>query len=51
MLEIARGVVAYSAEEMKLIMGQHSREIKNIIGFAGRDEAIHKDDMVLSEHY
>jgi len=46
--EIGRGLVAYSSVDARLIMGQQSSEIENIVGFSGRDELIHKDDLVLT---
>lgn len=49
MVEIGKGLTAYSSKDAKLIMGQQSVEIKNIVGFSGRDELIHKDDLVLSK--
>jgi len=47
-LEIARGLIAYSAKDARLIMGHKSREIADLLGFRGRDEMIHRDDLVLS---
>ena len=46
--EVARGLVAYSAEDAKRILGHRSREIEAILGFRGRDEMIHRDDLVLT---
>jgi glutamate 5-kinase len=46
--EIARGLSAYSAEDLRRIMGHRSGEIEAILGFRGRDEAIHRDDLVLT---
>lgn len=45
---IGRGLIAYDAEEAKLIIGHASGEIEDILGHAGRSEMIHRDDMVLS---
>ncbi len=45
--EIARGLVAYSAEDARRIMGHNTKEIEQILGFAGRDALIHRDDLVL----
>jgi glutamate 5-kinase len=47
MKDIGRGLVAYASEDAELIKGHHSREIENIVGFSGRDELVHRDDMVL----
>ena len=46
--EIARGLVAYSANDARKIIGHKTSEIENILGYRGRDEMIHRDDMVLS---
>lgn len=45
--EIARGLCAYAAEDARRILGRHSREIPDILGFEGREEMIHRDDLVL----
>ncbi|MAA99328.1 MAG: glutamate 5-kinase [Stappia sp.] len=48
--DIGRGLVAYDHPEALLIMGRNSREIETILGYAGRAEMIHRDDLVLSDH-
>ncbi|MGA7539565.1 MAG: glutamate 5-kinase [Steroidobacteraceae bacterium] len=45
--EIARGIVAYSDMDAAKIMGHKSSAIEGILGFRGRDEMIHRDDLVL----
>jgi glutamate 5-kinase len=45
--EIGRGLVAYDAADAGRIAGRNSREIETILGFAGRAEMIHRDDMAL----
>ena len=45
--EIARGLVAYDAADARRIAGLKSGEIEKVLGFRGRDELIHRDDMVL----
>jgi glutamate 5-kinase len=45
--EIARGLVAYDAPDAARIAGRNSREIATILGYAGRAEMIHRDDMAL----
>lgn len=45
--EIARGLVAYDVEEAAKIAGRKSAEIEQILGYRGRDELIHRDDLVL----
>ncbi len=44
---IGRGLSAYSAADAARIMGRKSREIEGILGYRGRDEMIHRDDLVL----
>ena len=46
-LEIARGIVAYSDADAARIMGRRSGEIADILGFRGRDEMIHRDDLAV----
>ncbi len=46
--EIGRGLVAYDADEADKIRGKSSGDIAQILGFAGRAEMIHRDDMVLA---
>src|SRR5258707_1196690 len=45
--EVARGIVAYSDVDSARIMGRKSSEIEGILGFRGRDELIHRDDLVI----
>lgn len=45
--EIARGIVAYSDGDLARIMGRQSCEIEALLGFRGRDELVHRDDLVL----
>ncbi len=45
--ELGRGLVAYGIAEAKKILGKKSTEIEAILGFAGRDELIHRSDMVV----
>ena len=45
--EIARGLSAYSASDAQRIMGHKSREIEALLGYRGRDEMIHRDDLVV----
>ncbi len=44
--EVACGLSAYSAGDAKRIMGHKSREIEALLGYRGRDEMIHRDDLV-----
>lgn len=45
--EIARGIVAYSDGDAARIMGRKSSEIESLLGFRGRDEMVHRDDLVI----
>ena len=44
--KIGIGVSAYDVTDAKKIIGKNSRDISNILGYEGRDEIIHKDDLV-----
>ena len=44
---LARGLVAYAAEDARRIAGQKSAEIERLLGFRGRDEIVHRDDLVV----
>ena len=44
--KIAVGISAYDINEVKKIIGKKSKEIPSILGYEGRDEIIHKDDLV-----
>jgi len=47
-VELGRGLCAYSAEDARLIMGHKSSEIEQLLGYRGRDEMIHRDDLALT---
>ena len=44
---LGRGLVAYDANEAALVLGKASRDIAAILGYPGRAEMIHRDDMAL----
>ncbi len=46
--EIARGIVNYSDRDLKQISGRHSDEIASILGYAGADTVVHRDNLVLT---
>ena len=46
--EIARGLCAYDADDAKKISGRSSTDIASILGFSGRAEMVHRDDLVVS---
>jgi len=45
--EIARGLVNYSSNELQKISGRHSSEIPVILGYAGAETVVHRDNLVL----
>ena len=45
--EIAVGLSAYADEDARRIQGHKSGDIADILGYRGRDEMIHRDDLVL----
>jgi len=45
--EIARGLSAYGSADIARIMGRRSSEIEDILGYRGRDEIIHRDDLAM----
>ena len=47
-VEVARGLSAYSSTDAERICGRQSSEIEVLLGFRGRDEMIHRDDLVLT---
>ncbi len=47
--EAGRGLSAYSSADIRRIAGHKSGEIADILGYRGRDEIIHRDDLVMTE--
>jgi glutamate 5-kinase len=45
--EVARGITAYADGDVTRIMGRKTPEIASLLGYRGRDEMIHRDDLVL----
>jgi glutamate 5-kinase len=45
--EVGRGLIAYDAEDADKIKGRSSTDVLLILGFTGRTEMIHRDDLVL----
>ncbi len=46
-VELARGLSAYDDSNAQLIIGHKSSDIEAILGYRGRTEMIHRDDLVL----
>jgi glutamate 5-kinase len=47
--EIGRGLSAYASADICLIAGHKSDEIEAILGYRGRNEIIHRDDLVVTD--
>jgi glutamate 5-kinase len=45
--EVGRGLVAYDAEDAEKIKGRSSADILLILGFGGRTELVHRDNLVV----
>jgi glutamate 5-kinase len=46
--EAGRGLSAYASTDISRIAGHKSGEIEDILGYRGRDEIIHRDDLVVT---
>jgi glutamate 5-kinase len=46
--ELGRGLIAYAKADAKRLVGRKSAEIESILGYRGRAEMIHRDDMALN---
>ena len=44
--ECARGLSSFTSDEIVKIMGHHSNQIEQLLGYVAKSEVIHKDDMV-----
>ncbi len=44
---IGRGLAAYGSADAAIIAGHRSEDFEALLGWRGRDEAIHRDDLVL----
>jgi glutamate 5-kinase len=47
-VEVGRGLVAYDREDAERLIGQNSERIEGILGYRGRSEMVHRDDLVIS---
>ena len=45
--ELGRGLIAYAHGDAEQLIGRRSAEIEGILGYRGRSEMIHRDDMAL----
>ena len=46
--EVGRGLIAYDANDAETIKGRSSADVLLILGYTGRTEMIHRDDLVLA---
>ncbi len=44
---IGRGLTAYGSADAAVIAGHRSEDFESLLGWRGRDEAIHRDDLVM----
>jgi len=45
--EVGRGLCAYDTEDAQKIKGRASADIASVLGFSGRAEMVHRDDLVV----
>ena len=48
-VEMARGLSAYSSEDTNRIRGLKSSQTEEVLGYRGREEIIHRDDLIISK--
>ena len=46
--ELARGISNFSSEELKKIIGLNSKDLYGVLGYASEEEAIHRNNLVIS---
>jgi glutamate 5-kinase len=46
--ELGRGLIAYARADAERLIGRKSAEIESLLGYRGRTEMIHRDDMALN---
>jgi glutamate 5-kinase len=46
---LGQGMIAYDGADAEKIIGKRSADIAQILGYAGRSEMIHRDDMILTQ--
>ena len=45
--EIARGLVNYPSEELRLVVGRRTDEIAEVLGSCEYEEVVHRDNLVV----
>jgi len=46
--EVGRGLIAYDALDAEKIKGRSSADVRDLLGYEGRTEMVHRDDLVLA---
>ena len=46
---LGQGMIAFDAANARKIIGKRSTDIEEILGYAGRSEMIHRDDMIIKD--
>ena len=46
--ELARGLSAYASKDARLLLGHKTQDIESLLGYRGRSEIIHRNDLVLT---
>ncbi|MBE1236364.1 glutamate 5-kinase [Phaeovibrio sulfidiphilus] len=46
---LGKGLIAYPSDEARLLAGHRTADIESLVGYRGKDELIHRDDMALNE--
>lgn len=44
---LGRGLIGYPSKDARALCGKRSADIEKVLGYRGRDELIHRDDLVL----
>jgi glutamate 5-kinase len=44
---VGRGLVSYSADELRAVQGRRTEEFEKLLGFRGAPEAVHRDNLVV----
>ena len=45
--EVARGLINYSADDTRKLVGQSSEHFENLLGYSGEPELVHRDNMII----
>jgi glutamate 5-kinase len=48
-VELGRGLIAFDLEQARKIVGKRSGDLEALLGYRGRSEMIHRDDMMLRD--